>query len=203
MKSKAEEKFDKIVKEGFHATLKPLGFKKKGSNFYFYSNGIGQIINLQKSQFYSKSNIHFTINTAIFLPEFWSEFYNYFDKPIPGYPIESECILRLRIGQLRNENDVWHDIVETTEENDLIDEMKANLSRYILPHFAQIATKQMLIEFLDRQTMGATLLEKLIVFGELGDMERTRKEFHKLLNDSGNANYLGRIHEYGRKYGLI
>ena len=135
MKSTTETKFDRIVKQGFHEILKPLGFKKKGNNFYSYKNGIGHIINLQKSYYYSKDHIHFTINTGIFLPEFWSSFYNYFNKPIPDFPTEPECVLRKRIGQLRNENDLWYDITEDGDENGLITEMKKNLNQYILPHF--------------------------------------------------------------------
>ena len=85
MKSITETKFDKIVKLSFHETLKPLGFKKKGNNFYSQKNGIGHIINLQKNYYYSKDHIHFTINTGVFLPEYWLAVYNLFSKPDPAY----------------------------------------------------------------------------------------------------------------------
>lgn len=204
MKSIAETKFDKVVKLSFHEILKPLGFKKKGNNFYSQKNGIGHIINLQKSYYYSKEHIHFTINTGIFLPEYWLAFYNSFNKPIPDYPTESHCILRMRIGALRNENDKWYDVTNDSNEDDLIKEMKENLVEYILPHFGQALSKDMLIDRLDQQTKWATPLEKLIVFGELGDMEKAKREFEKLItNTIRNPGFLETVNEYGKKYGLI
>lgn len=65
MKTAAETIFDRIIKEGFQEYLKPLGFKKKGNNFYLQLPDVGQIINIQKSMYYSKSQIEFTINTGI------------------------------------------------------------------------------------------------------------------------------------------
>jgi hypothetical protein len=203
MKSTAELKFDRIVKQGFHETLKPMGFKKKGNNFYQFKNGIGHIINLQKSSYYSKDKIHFTINAGIFLPEFWTAFYNYKNKPIPDYPTEPECILRRRIGQLKNENDLWFDITEDTDEKELIDEMKNNLNQHILPYFGQVLSKDMLIDKLDNETTWLAPLEKLIVFGELGDKEKTEKEFRRLVSETRNPNFLGTVKDYGKKYGLI
>ena len=49
MKTISEIKFDKVIKDGFHEILKPLGFKKKANNFYLKLDTIGQIINVQKS----------------------------------------------------------------------------------------------------------------------------------------------------------
>lgn len=203
MKSTAELKFDRILKQGFHEILKPMGFKKKRNNFYLFKNGIGHIINLQKSYWGSKDKIHFTINTGIFLPEFWSAFYNYSNKPIPDYPTEPECILRRRIGQLKNENDLWYDITEDSDESQLIDEMKNNLSEHILPHFGQVLSKDMLLDLLDRQTTWLQPLEKLIVFGELGDKEKTKKEFLRLVSETRNPSFLRTVEEYGKKYEVV
>ena len=174
MKSLVEVSFDSIVKLSFHNQLKPLGFRKKGNNFYSQENGIGHIINLQKSSYYSKDHIHFTINTGIFLPEFWNAFYNYFNKPIPDFPTEPECILRRRIGQLKGESDIWYNITLQTNEEDLIKEMHSNLADFILPHFGKILSKDMLVNFLDEHSE-LEFPEKLIVFGELGEKEKRKK----------------------------
>jgi hypothetical protein len=204
MKSITETKFDKIVKLSFHETLKPLGFKKKGNNFYSQKNGIGHITNLQKSYYYSKEHIHFTINTGVFLPEYWLAFYNFFGKPVPDYPTEPECILRQRIGKLRNENDKWYDITSDTDEEEMIQEMKTNLSQYILPHFGKVLSKDMLVDVLDSQGTGVATLEKLIVFGELGHKDKASKEFQKIIADTTrNPNFLTNVKEYGKKYGLV
>lgn len=70
MKTIAEQKFDSIINDSFKALINPLGFKKKGNNFYRQLPEFGQIVNVQKSMFYSKENIHFTINTGLFIPEY-------------------------------------------------------------------------------------------------------------------------------------
>ena len=204
MKTIAETKFDRVIKQSFYETLKPLGFKKKGNNFYVQKNGIGHIINIQKSSYYSKDNIHFTINTGVFLPEFWAAFYNYFEKPMPDYPTEPECILRRRIGALRNENDKWYDVRDDSDEDELIREMKVNLDKYILPHFGRLFSKHMLIDFLDQETQRIAPLEKLIVFGELGDKVKAKREFERLMEETTrNPAFLGTIKEYGNRYELM
>ncbi|WP_416171449.1 DUF4304 domain-containing protein [Algoriphagus boritolerans] len=48
MKTGTEIKFNKVIKDGFHDVLKPLGFKKKANNFYLQRQELGQIINIQK-----------------------------------------------------------------------------------------------------------------------------------------------------------
>ena len=204
MKSIAETKFDKVVKLGFHEILKPLGFKKKANNFYSQRNDIGHIINLQKSSYYSKEHIHFTINTGVFLPEYWLAFCNFFNRPVPNYPTEPECILRMRIGELRKENDKWYDVTNESDEGDLIRQMNENLNEYILPHFGHTLSKDMLLEGLDQQALRATPLEKLIVFGELGEKAKAKREFEKLITETTrNPGFLETLKEYGKKYGLI
>jgi hypothetical protein len=116
MKTVSEIKFEKIIKDGFHELLKPLGFKKKANNFYLQLDTIGQIINVQKSAWGNKDSISFTINTGIFVPEYWFAFYNYSDKGLPSYPTEPECLIRKRIGNIRNQHDTWYDIKDRTDE---------------------------------------------------------------------------------------
>ena len=72
MKSESEQKFDTLM-QACHLILKPLGFKKKGNNFFRKKDGFGQHINFQKSPFGTKDNISFTINTGVFLAEYWRE----------------------------------------------------------------------------------------------------------------------------------
>ena len=204
MKTIAETKFNNIVKEGFHISLKPLGFRKKGNNFYLYKNGVGHIINIQKSSHYSKDHINFTINTAIFLPEFWTAYYNYSNKPVPSFPTESECVLRMRIGNLKNEKDTWYDVTSDTDEEQMIQEMKANLTEYILPHFGKVLSRDMLVDVIDSKRSVVAPLEKLIVFGELGEKVKAKTEYHRLvLEATRNPSFLDVVNQYGEKYGLI
>lgn len=203
MKSITETKFDKVVKDSFHAKLKPLGYKKKGNNFYKQENGVGHIINLQKSIYNYKNHIHFTINTAVFLPEYWLAFRSYSNKSVPDYPTEPECILRRRIGDLRNEGDIWYDMTTDTGEEEMIQEMNKNLNQYILPHFQKVLSKDMIVEVLNSRATRVEPLEKLIVFGELGHKEKAKREYVNIVTDTKNPSFLLRAKEYGKKYGLI
>lgn len=201
MKTLAEIKFDKIIKEGFHQLLKPLGFKKKANNFYLQRQDLGQIINIQKSSFYSKVNINFTINTGLFLPEHWIGLTYNQGKDIPTFPTEPECLIRKRIGGLRNQHDTWYDVNEKTDENKLILEMQTNLVKYILPHFDRTKTKVEFLKLLDSEKILAPL-DKLIVYAELKQFDKAKTEYLTILKEKINPYFLDTVKEYGKKYGL-
>lgn len=202
MKTISEIKFDKIIKDGFHEILKPLGFKKKANNFYLKLNTIGQIINVQKSAFGNKDSISFTINTGIFVPEYWLAFYNYSDKGLPDYPTEPECFIRKRIGNLRNQHDTWYYIKERTDEQQLIDEMKKNLTNFILPYFDRLNSTEKMLQELDKADIMMTPLDKLIIYGELKQFDKAKREYEELLNNKANPHFLMTVKEFGQKYGL-
>lgn len=202
MKTTAELKFDRIIKEGFHEILKPLGFKKKGNNFYLQLPELGQIINIQKSAYYSKEKIHFTINTGIFIPEYWLAFYNFHDGTPPVFPTEPECLVRKRIGNLRNQKDTWYDITEATDENGMISEMKENLELFILPYFNNLKTINQFLELIETENLLSRAYDKLIVYGEFKLSDKAQNEYDKLLKETRNPYTLESIKEYGQKYGL-
>lgn len=202
MKTATEIKFDKVIKDGFHEILKPLGFKKKANNFYLQRQELGQIINIQKSSFYSKDHLSFTINTGIFLPEYWTGLIYNEGKEIPGFPTESECLIRKRIGKLRNQHDTWYDIDEKTDENALIVEMRANLSKYILPYFDSTKTKEDFLNLLDSEKLILAPLGKLIVYSELKQFKKAKTEYLTILKEKTNPHFLETVKEYGQKYRL-
>lgn len=202
MKTISQIKFDKIIKEGFHKILKPLCFKKKTNNFYLKLDTIGQIINIQKSVFGNKDNIRFTINTGIFVPEYWLAFYDYSNKEVPDYPTEPDCMIRKRIGGLRNQYDTWYDIKEQTDEQQLIEEMKKNLNNFILPYFERINSTEKILEGLDKADIVMTGLEKLIFYGEFKQLDKAKQEYERLLNKKINSHYLMQVKKYGQKYGI-
>lgn len=202
MKTKAEIKFDFIIKEGFQAILKPLGFKKKGNNFYLQLKELGQIINVQKSMFGSKDDIRFTINTGIFVPEYWYGFYNYQHKELPDYPTEPLCLIRKRIGELSGKSDTWYDIAEHTNENMLISEMRQNLHNHILPYFKTIETREACLAMLDKEVQHLAPMGKMIVYGELKQLEKAKDAYVQLLANGSHPNFLENLKKIARKYGL-
>ncbi|MBC3795387.1 DUF4304 domain-containing protein [Spirosoma utsteinense] len=163
---------------------------------------VGQIINVQKNSFGNKDSISFTINTGIFVPEYWLAFYNYSDKGLPDYPTEPECLIRKRIGYLRNQHDAWYDIKEQTDEQQLISEMKKNLTDYILPYFDRLNSTEKMLQELDKADMMMTPLGKLIIYGELKQLDKAKREYEGLLNNRINPQFLLTVKDYGQKYGL-
>lgn len=202
MKTKAEVKFDLIIKEGFQAVLKPLGFKKKGNNFYLQLKELGQIINVQKSMFGSKDDIRFTINTGIFVPEYWNVLYNYQNQEPPVYPTEPLCLIRKRIGEIKGKSDTWYDITENTKENMLISEMKQNLHNHILPYFKTVETREACLDLLDREVQLLAPLGNIIVYGELKLMEKAKHAYEQLMEKESHPSFLENVKKFARKYGL-
>jgi hypothetical protein len=201
MKTKAEYIFDKVIKDCFHKTLKPLGFKKKGNNFYLPLPELGQIINVQKSSYGSKTNISFTINTGIFIPEYFLAVYAY-ENEIPDYPIEPVCAVRQRIGELRGENDKWYEINDNTNEQVLLAQMQENLDQFILPYFAKLSTRALLIQALDASQLPLPILGKLMLYGELKEFEKAKQEYALVTASTRNIRVLTDAKELMAKYGL-
>ncbi|MEH3115081.1 DUF4304 domain-containing protein [Pedobacter terrae] len=202
MKTYTEQKFDFIIKQSFHNKLKPLGFKKKGNNFYLKKEHLGLIINIQKSAYYSKEKIHFTINIGVFIPEYYLT-HEYHKNILPEYPLEPDCAIRSRIGQLKNQSDIWFDIDENTDPNILINEMDLNLENWILPYFKNFESKDDFIKWLDSANCHIHPLSKLIIFAEYGLYENAKDEYNKLMSEKfRNPYYKQNVIDYGLKYKL-
>ena len=189
-----------MIKGCFHKELKPLGFKKRASNFYLKLDDIGQIINIQKSSYGSKTDISFTINTGIFIPEYFLAYYT-FASEVPDYPTEPACAIRQRIGQLRSENDLWYTINDKTNQHSLMDQMQENLYHYILPYFSKIATRELLVSELETLNVSFPPLGKLMIYGELKEFELAKKEYEAIVKGTRNIRVLNDAKEMMTKYG--
>lgn len=198
----AQIKFENIIKQGFQEMLKPLGFKKKANNFYLQLDELGQIINIQKSQWGTKDEISFTINTGIFVPEHWAGLLYNQGKEVPDYPIEPQCLIRKRIGSLRKQGDSWYDVTENTNENALIEDMKENITDFILPYFQTIDTQEKLLKCLETEDLIMEPLGKLILYAELKQFDKAKNEYSQLLKRP-IPEFLETVKAYGIKYNLI
>lgn len=201
MKTRAEAIFDKVIKDCFHKTLKPLGFKKKGNNFYLPLSGLGQIINIQKSSYGSKTDISFTINTGIFIPEYFLAYYTYTTE-IPDYPREPVCVVRQRIGRLKGENDIWYEINDGTNEQILLAQMQENLDVFILPYFAKTATRELFIQALATRKLPMTHLGPLHLYIVLKEFEKAKQEYEFVKSNTSNFRMLHDAKNLMVRYGL-
>lgn len=120
---------------------------------------------------------------------------------MPTFPTEPECLIRKRIGSLGHRGD-WYDVNEKTNEQDLIEEMKANLEEFILPYFNSTKTKSEVLKLLDSEKHILTPLGKIITYSELKLFEKAKSEYFSLLRGKSNALFLETVKEYGKKYGL-
>jgi len=204
MKTFTEQNFDTIIKDCFQAILKPLGFKKKGNNFYRQLQDLGQIINVQKSSFYSKDHISFTINTGLFIPEYWLTFYTYHNGIIPDYPTESICAIRQRIGRLKYNIDKWFDIDTSTDLAALKTETIDNILNYIVPYFEKAKTKADVIQLLQDENTPLDKFGRLIILGEYNQIEKAQAEYNRLKQDKYTfTNMKSTLFEYRDKYKLV
>ena len=204
MKTKAEIKFNEIVKSCFHERLKPLKFKKKANNFYRDLGEIGQIINIQKSMFGSKENISFTVNIGIFSPIYWGSEYNFKgDSEPPAYPTEPVSIIRTRIGRFIDGKDKWWDLDQRTNVETIKSELTETLENKILPYFEKIESNDSLLKFIETeyQNYNSTYL-KFVMYGELGMRDKLEQIYPILINEC-TKHQLGHIEERASKYGIL
>ena len=200
MKTVTEQNFEIIIKDCFQTILKPLGFKKKGNNFYRQLQDLGQIINVQKSSLYSKDHISFTINTGLFIPEYWLTFYTYQNGTIPDYPTEPICAIRQRIGKLKYNIDKWFDLDPSTDIAALKNETIDNILNHILPYFEKAKTKAGIIQLLQDENTPLDKFGRLIIFGEYNQLEKAQVEYDRLKQDKYTfANMKSTLFEYRDK----
>ena len=147
-KTETEKQFDNLISKVIFPYFKELGYKKTGNNFRYYDNDSksGKIVNFQKSSFYNKDHIHFTVNTGLYLAEF--EFY-LTGKKSEGKFSEKICAVRQRIGQLMNQSDIWYDI-DLEKENivRLQERVKQDFLTYVIPYLNKITTREDIIRHL-------------------------------------------------------
>ncbi len=203
MKTETQKKFDRIIKESFIEILKPLGFKKKANNFYLQLEKIGHIINIQKSYYSTKDDIRFTINVGIFSPEYWLACFNYHNKDVPAYPSELECMIRERISGMRGLRDIWYNITPMTDIEELITEMKYNISSFILPFFEKLNTVQKLINELEASETLLHTAAKMTFFTELKLLDKARAEYRKISKERYNSQQMVNLKDYAEKHCLI
>lgn len=163
-KTDIEEKFDYLVSKIIWPQFKKLGYKKSGYNFRYYNNieGCGKIVNFQKSTYYNKFHIHFTINTGLFIDNPHLNF----GKSLGDKFTEPCCVVRNRIGDLMNTNDIWYDITESTDIDQLQKAIEDAFDNFIMPYLAKYnATADIVHSFLTKPRFSVREIEYLFHSG--------------------------------------
>ena len=168
-------------------------------NYYRRLAEVGHIINIQKSSYGDRDNIRFRINIGTFEPKFWLVEYDFkHTGQVPDYPTEPVCIIRKTIKDLRGRKELWYEVDENTNEQELIKRVQEDIQQYILPFFKQYNSVEKIFYSADSifPPFGA-----LVFYGEHGYIEKAQKEYNELLKD---VNPLAErtLKGYAKKYGL-
>ena len=136
-----DKQFSCLLSRLHKEVLKPQGFRKEGGNFRRFSgDGLGQIINFQKSSWNSGEECRFTINIGVYA-ELGDEIQNVKFK-------EYECHLRTRINgiSLRYRGDQWWSIMPGRNMDELFGELKRLMEEDVLPFLTKTSTHEGLIK---------------------------------------------------------
>jgi hypothetical protein len=144
-KTETEKQFDNLVSKIIFPHFKAIGYKKAGNNFRYYDREgeFGKIVNFQKSSFYGKDHIHFTVNVGLYLADF--EFYHTGKKSAEKF-VESVCAVRQRIGKLMNKSNTWYDIDLGTEDSVSVQkQLERDFLNRVIPYLNKVKTKEDII----------------------------------------------------------
>jgi hypothetical protein len=112
-------------------------------------------------------------------------------------------MIRERISSMRGLPDIWYNIITTTDIEELIAEMKYNISSFILPFFEKLNTVQKLINELEASETLLHTAAKMTFFAELKLLDKARGEYRKISKENYNPYQIASLKEYAEKQGLI
>ena len=129
MKNKVARQYDQLVNDIFHKYFKPIGYKKENQNFRFYQNdGLGKIVNFQRSWCNTKNECTFIINVGIYFEE---------NSSIENLKFkECQCRISERPGK-------WWVLENSTDITVLFHDFCIEIENVILPFLKIFTSKQM------------------------------------------------------------
>jgi len=147
-KTEVEKSFDYLVSKIIWPHFKSRGYKKSANNFRFYDeSGWGKIVNFQKSIYYNKSQIKFTINTGLYLSE--AEQFHCNRQSGAKFQ-ESMCVVRNRIGHLSDDKtDLWFDLDTETDKPNLNATIEKYVIDFIIPYLDSIKSRRDILKFFE------------------------------------------------------
>ena len=174
--------FESIVKEIIAPIFKELGFRKNANNFYRDLDTIGQVFNVQQSQWNSKDDKTFVFNLGLIDKEINKEVY---DRDLPKFPKEYDCDIRLRMGGLMNKGDRWYDLNKRIDLGKLKAQIKSEIEEYALPFFEKYKEPKNWIEFFRWKYEPITgPIAKYLIIAKYGDKTGADKFWNDHYNEA-------------------
>ncbi len=128
--------FETIVKEVITPIFRKFGFRKSGNNFYREINSIGQVFNVQQSQWNTKDNKSFTFNLGLINT---TTYFKIYKRETPKFPKEYDCEISIRLGQLMKTNDKWYNLNKDTNFAMLKEQINTDLEKYAMQFFEEFS----------------------------------------------------------------
>lgn len=139
MNPEIENRYKALLSRLHAEVLKPMGFKKEGSNFrQFQSDGLCRIINFQRSAWNSDDECRFCINIGIYYER---------QTPVTNRKFkEYECLIRTRASGISSnplhKGDCWWSVFESRDMDKLFEELKMLLLDDVMPWFEQVPARK-------------------------------------------------------------
>jgi hypothetical protein len=130
--SETQERFDVMLRDNIWPHLRSLGFKRTRTTFHRAAGINWQVVNLQRSQFSNPGETSFTVNLGVAW-EALRETKRGADWKPGRRPLEYQCQLRMRLGQLLVGRDHWWDLGPDTDVEQLGGAVVDAIERYGLP----------------------------------------------------------------------
>ncbi len=142
---------DNVILKWLDPLLTPLNFKRKGRVWNRQSDSIIHVLDVQESKSSTTADEQFTINVGAFSARI---FESVWQRPAPRFVKETDCIVRVRIGDLEGDDlsgktkDIWW----TMDSMNVVDEVGKHAISLV---------KSKAIPFLDTINSNESMLETL------------------------------------------
>lgn len=174
-----QKEFDDIVKRAVAPFFKGLGFKKNGNGFNREIHDVVQMANIQKSQWNHADNVSFTFNIGFFSADIYKDSW---DKDIPKFIREYDCQIHLRLGHITKQTDYWYELNEKVTVDELENEIKDHLDKFLKPLLERVQTLNSMREFIEKNEslrLTTPTTDQILLLLKTGD----RFKAEKLLRD--------------------
>ncbi|MCW8140521.1 MAG: DUF4304 domain-containing protein [Planctomycetota bacterium] len=196
----AQTHFAELVRRDLQPLLKNAGYLKRRFTFHRRAaSGSVALIQLQRSQYSTGSELRFTVNLSLWSPAAHEALGRLgWVPPVKKVPTEPACQVRQRIGFLMPKRaDLWWKVTATTP-HDMAD-VRTAIESKAMPFLESIETDEGLRdELLRRRTAGGAMVQPLlplVMFQRLGPKEAFEEEVKKL---NGELERLGAEHPRGK-----
>lgn len=191
------QKIDHAIRIGLHPTLKQAGFSKSSRTFRRTLTNCIQITNVQGSWTNQGDQGRFTINLAVYFPEA-VKLEGIFQ--ITDRPLESDCLVRQRIGHLMPiQKDYWWEVDSNSNLEEIAVDIAVAWNDYGKPWLEKLSTPEAALQFsLSHKMPYWASIFSLI----LGNREAAQSYLSEAFTTSTIPEFTLRLKVWGQRQGL-